>query len=279
MLRTSGTTDGPKVVALTATNLLHSASCLAMGMLLKRSDVACCAMPLFHIGGAVGVWLCTLVSGSAAIMMPSPLDAHAFLDRLDPTTNFQGKGDHSFCPTWYHGTPTMHQALLLTAKARGQERLTNHLRFVRSSAAHLPHSTALQLAETFDTKVISTYGMTESIPICIPAPGDEVVPPSLCSTNDKQGSVGRPAGCTVAILNPSTGVLLNYGEIGEIAVGGPGVIASYVGLPVSQTHTIEGLLKTGDVGYLDRQGRLFLKGRSKEMIKRGGERKFILRSK
>lgn len=260
LLRTSGTTASPKVVALSASHLLHSGASLAFGLNLSSDDVACCAMPLFHIGGIAGALLCVLVSGSSVVMMPGNFDPQAFLDRLDPSFG-------NAAPTWYYAAPTMHQALLLTAKSQDATRsyIPNKLRLIRSAAAHLPHEIAMELADLFHTSVFPTYGMSECMPICIPL--DPIV---WNRESNAIGSVGQPAACSVAIVN-STGDPLPYGEIGEIAVSGPGAIKSYVGMSPSVTHTPSGWLKTGDVGYLDSHGRLFIKGRSKEMIKRGGE--------
>ena len=84
----------------------------------------------------------------------------------------------------------------------------------------------------------------------------------------KIDTVSTPAACGISIVNTTTGRPLPYGEI---AVKGPGAIRSYVGIPTSISHTPTGWLKTGDVGCLDRTGHLFIKGRSKEIIKRGGE--------
>jgi len=260
LLRTSGTTAGPKVVALRSSHLVHSGACLAYGLKLRRDDVSYCAMPLFHIGGIAGALLCILVSGSSVILMPGSFDPQAFLDRLDPTF---GRA----APTWYYAAPTMHQALLLTAKSRGHSYIPNKIRLIRSAAAHLPHELALGLAELFRTSVFPTYGMTECMPICIPLD-------PITQNNHRDSTVidtvGPPAACGVAIVDAS-GEPLRYGNIGEIAVSGPGALESYVGLSPSVTHTPTGWLKTGDVGRLDSQGRLFIKGRSKEMIKRGGE--------
>lgn len=257
LLRTSGTTAGPKVVALQSSHLIHYGTCLALGLGLNPQDTACNAMPLFHIGGIASALLCVLVCGSSAIMIPGPFDPHGFLDRLDPASDTS--------PTWYYAAPTMHKALLLAAKSRGQAYVPNNLRLIRSAAAHLPHQTAVELAKLFHTSVFPTYGMTECMPICIPS--EAVVWNRESKVID---TVGRPVGISVSIVDAS-GEPLPYGSIGEIAVKGPGALESYVNISPSKTHTPQGWLKTGDVGFLDHHGRLFIKGRSKEMIKRGGE--------
>lgn len=280
LLRTSGTTAGPKLVALTDTHLLHAGSSLAYGLRLRKSDVAINAMPLFHIGGIAGSLLCVLVSGSAVVMMAGPFDPQSFLDRIN--VEKYGTVDDPSIPTWYYAGVTMHQALLLTGKQAATS-IRSKIRLIRSATAHLPHSTAMELARFFDAAVYPTYGMTEAMPICIPnypvradvdTQGDQV--PRGATVQD---SVGSPAAASVAIVDEATGRPLPYGSVGEIAVAGPGVIPSYVGLNPSDTHVRmshatndrhESWLLTGDVGQLDNLGNLFIKGRSKEMIKRGG---------
>ena len=260
LLRTSGTTAGPKVVALTATHLLHYGACLALGLGLQPTDICCNAMPLFHIGGMASALLAVLVSGSSVVMIPGPFDAQEFLERLDPRLNATNPP-----PTWYYAAPTIHQALMLASRGRS---VPNQLRLIRNAAAHLPHAVALELSKTFDTAVFPTYGMTECMPIAIPSEQEAIVWNRESKIVD---SVGCMAGTSLAIVDVETDEPLAYGEVGEIAVYGPGALSSYVGLDPAQTHTRQGWLKTGDVGCLDRQGRLYIKGRSKEMIKRGGE--------
>ena len=260
LLRTSGTTANPKVVALPASQLVHAAVGLAHGLKLSTQDVCICGMPLFHIGGIAGALLCVLVSGSSVLMIQGTFDPFRFLELLNPDSGNQA-------PTWYYAAPTMHKSLLITAQAQGLSTVPNRLRLVRSAAAHLPHQVALDLAKLFgQAGIYPTYGMSECMPIAIPHEG--IVShrqPKLVDT------VGLPAACSISIVDDECGEPLPYGEIGEIAVSGPGAMDAYLGIPKERSHTPHGWLRTGDVGFLDKQGHLFIKGRSKEMIKRGGE--------
>jgi acyl-CoA synthetase (AMP-forming)/AMP-acid ligase II len=276
LLRTSGTTQVPKVVALSATHLLHAAAGLAVGLKLQNQDICCNAMSLFHIGGISTSLLAVLVSGGSVIMMPGPFTPSAFLERLQ-SSNFPPP------PTWYYAGPTMHQALLLTVQAQGLQKFPNHLRLIRSATAPLPKTTAFQLARVFDTDVYETYGMTEAMPICIPrkptVSAKILKNGAAVETTDMyyEATVGPPLACSLAIVDAVTKCPLPYGQTGEIAVLGPAVIPSYFSTgngntTSTVTHTPEGWLLTGDVGTMEPQtGNLYIVGRSKEMIKRGGK--------
>jgi len=267
LLRTSGTTSTPKIVPLTPRMLLYNALCISSSLRLTRDDVDCNAMPFYHIGGIACALFSVLVSGSSVIMMGS-FEPNAFLDLL---VSKEDNGKRTVYPTWYYGVPTMHKSLVLVARARLDKGKTddyhpNKLRFIRSGAAHLANELALQLADIFRTRVIPTYSMSECMPVC--SSSDPIDP----SSNHPIDTVGCPIGPSVRIIDSDENILpRGEGAIGELVLQGPGVLNSYLGIPREKTHTKDGWLKTGDNGWMDEEGRVFLKGRSKEMIKRGGE--------
>ena len=281
LLRTSGTTSKPKVVPISRSMLLYGALCIATALKLKRQDCNANSMPFYHIGGISCNLLAVLVSGGKVLFAGPLKDPQAFLDHI---LTKEGKNDPlTPKPTWLYQGPSMHKALVLTAEkhwhANGKEPPPNQLRFVRSASAHLNHDLALRLSTIFACQVIPTYGMSEAMPICSSAPIDVRNNPP-CEVVD---SVGYTAGTSVRIMHPDKDETLPFPPqektladnlddyVGEICVKGAGVISQYIGLDVNKTHTTGGWLRTGDCGILDRQGRLFIKGRSKEMIKRGGE--------
>ena len=283
LLRTSGTTNKPKVVPISRSMLLYAGMSIASTLELQRDDCNCNAMPYYHIGGIACNLLAVLISGSSVLFAGPLKDPNDFLDHL---TNANNNGVHVHdhhgsrssstsqsvpLPTWYYAGPSMHKAIVLLAEARakqsGKPTVPNCLRFIRSASAHLNHDLALRLSRIFNCQVIPTYGMSEAMPICSSAPIDASRDPP-CEVID---SVGFPVGTSVTIRDPETHAILEYGSVGEICVKGQGVISRYLHLNVKTTHTLDGWLLTGDRGMLDRQGRLFIKGRSKEMIKRGGE--------
>jgi len=271
LLLTSGTTSIPKVVSLTHRMLLYNALCISSSLNLTRDDIECNAMPLYHIGGIACSLLAVLVSGSSVIMS-GQFEPNVFLDLLLTCTK-TSKRDTAI-PTWYYGVPTMHILILSVAQSRLRQiaetqgrSLSNNLRFIRSGAAHLNHELALQLASTLNTKVITTYSMSECMPVC------SFSSVGICDGSDElNGTVGCPIGPSVKVVD-SDGNALPQGKdnIGELVLHGPGVLKAYIGISSKDTHTKDGWLKTGDNGTMDVTGRIFLKGRIKEMIKRGGE--------
>jgi acyl-CoA synthetase (AMP-forming)/AMP-acid ligase II len=120
------------------------------------------------------------------------------------------------------------------------------------------------LESVFKVPVIETYGMTEAAPSITTNP----LPPA----RRKAGSVGKSVGPEVVIMDQS-GKSLPKDEIGEVVIRGENVISGYEGNPeVNDQIFRDGWFHTGDLGYLDDEGYLFLKGRLKEIINRGGEK-------
>ena len=184
-------------------------------------------------------------------------------------------------PTWYHAVPTMHATIVEYFSSRDLTTPFNHtLRFIRTGAANLPLKVGLRLSQIFGVRVVPSYSMTEQMPIC-QAPVDYV------DLNTKVASVGRPVGVTVGIFDSSNNICPMVSEkkirsiddipVGEICFNGYFMCSGYVNNPAANASsfftTASGMtfFRSGDMGYLDKDGYLFLTGRSKEMIKRGGE--------
>ncbi len=252
VLHTSGTTSRPKLVALTHANLLASARHIGATLQLQPGDRCLNVMPLFHIHGLVAGVLASLAAGGSTACTRS-FSAAQFPDWLE-----------RWKPTWYTAVPTMHQAVLAHARSQqGAPRQTS-LRFIRSSSAALPPAVMAGLEEVFGVPVIESYGMTEAAHQMASNP----LPPRA----RKPGSVGPAAGPEVVILNPA-GVQLGRGATGEVAIRGPNVIRGYTDNPGANAGAFfDGWFRTGDQGYLDADGYLFITGRLKELINRGGEK-------
>jgi acyl-CoA synthetase (AMP-forming)/AMP-acid ligase II len=248
VLHTSGTTSRPKIVPLRQRNLARSARNIAAALELTASDRSLTVMPLFHIHGIMAGLLAPLAAGGSVICTPGfdPFKFHRWIDELRPT--------------YYTAVPTMHQMVLTRAP---KPRMTS-LRFVRSSSASLPRPVLEGLAELFDVPVVEAYGMTEASHqmTCNP------LPPGVA----KPGSVGIPAGIDVGILG-STHHLLPPGERGEVVIRGETVVDGYENNPAANEAAFaNGWFRTGDEGVLDDDGYVFLTGRLKEQINRGGEK-------
>ena len=252
VLHTSGTTSRPKLVPLSQRNLATSAENIVASLALTEGDRCLNVMPLFHIHGLMAAVLSSLAAGGSVVCTPG-FDAFRFFDWLDEVK-----------PSWYTAVPTMHQLILQRAGRHADVIERNRLRFLRSSSAPLPPSVMEELERVFDAPMVEAYGMTEASHqmACNPLPPGQ----------RKPGSAGRGTGVEVAIMSEGH-ALRSPGETGEVVISGGGVTAGYEHNPEANAGAfIDGWFRTGDQGYLDSEGYLFLTGRLKEIINRGGEK-------
>ena len=252
VLHTSGTTSRPKIVPLRQRNLCRSAAGIAGSLRLSAADRSLNVMPLFHIHGLLAGLLAPLSAG-ASVVATEGFDAFRFFSQL--------QGLH---PTYYTAVPTMHQMVLARSARHARAARSVGLRFVRSSSASLPGPVLEELRDLFGVPVIESYGMTEATHQMCANP----LPPGVA----KIRSVGLPAGVDLTILDDA-GHVLPTGTRGEVAIRGPTVIDGYENNPTADEAAFtDGWFRTGDEGYLDGDGYLFLTGRLKEQINRGGEK-------
>ncbi|MGH7794614.1 MAG: amino acid adenylation domain-containing protein [Candidatus Binatia bacterium] len=252
ILHTSGTTSRPKMVPLTHSNLLASARNIAAVLGLTEEDRCLSIMPLFHIHGLIGAVLSSVFAG-AGVICTAELGAPEFLECLE-----------EFLPTWYTAVPTMHQAIVKRVKENSPIIGRSSLRLIRSCSAPLPSKVMMELEDLFKAPVIEAYGMTEA--------SHQIASNPLPPNPRKQGSVGVATGTAIAIMSGS-GKFLPNGEIGEIVIRGSNLTRGYENdPPVNLSAFVHGWFRTGDLGYLDEDGYLFITGRLKEIINRGGEK-------
>ena len=253
LLHTSGTTSRPKIVPLSRDNLAASAANIARSLALSPADRALNIMPLFHIHGLVGAVLSTMRAGASVHCAPG----------FNPLRFFSWCGE--IRPTWYTAVPTMHQAILARAARNEASLATMNLRLIRSSSASLPSRVMEELEGTFGCPVIESYGMTEA--------SHQMTSNPLPPAPRHAGSVGIAAGPEVAIMDEERGCLLADGEIGEVVIRGANVTSGYENNDAANRAAFaDGWFRTGDQGRLDDQGYLWLTGRLKEIINRGGEK-------
>jgi len=252
LLHTSGTTAHPKLVPLTHANLAHTARRIAASLALTPEDRCINVMPLFHVHGLVGALLASVSAGASVVCLQG-FDAEGFVD-----------GVERFHPSWYTAAPTIHQAVLALAPRLRQRVPAHRFRFVRSASAALSPTTLRALELQLDSPVIEAYGLTEVSSSVTSNP----LPPGV----RKPGSAGPSMGAELAILD-ERGAPVRTGEVGEIAVRGSGVMRGYGGDPaLNEAAFVDGWFRTGDLGRLDADGYLFVAGRLKEIVNRGGEK-------
>jgi acyl-CoA synthetase (AMP-forming)/AMP-acid ligase II/thioesterase domain-containing protein/acyl carrier protein len=248
-LITSATMGNSKLVPLSAENLDAGIESRRYSLRLDSSDRMLLMTSLCHIIGVENALAQFFVGGT--VIATNGFDSSAYRRWLSDLK-----------PTWYDCSPTIHQAALTQLRAGPIDHPTS-LRFVQSAGAPLPTEVREELEHILDISVFNDYGMTEACPIAMDAfiPGARV-----------PNSAGRSCGLEIGVID-SIGTLLPRGNEGEIVVRGAAVFSGYYNDPeATQAAFDSGWFKTGDLGRLDQGGNLFVTGRLKEMINRGGEK-------
>jgi len=250
MIYTSGTTGRPKGVMLSHNNLYQNAAASFAANEASKGDITLLCLPLAHSFGVV-----VMNSGN----LGQYREAFGVLMRwFDPEEVFRLV--EKYRVTQFIGVPTMYQ-LLVHHPAAGKYD-TRSLERCTISAAPVTEELYKAFTTRFGCKMYEGYGLTEAAPAV-----------ALCrpSMPIKKGSTGVPLpGVEVRIFDPEDNEL-PPGEQGEIVVRGPNVMVGYYKQPEETAETLRGgWLHTGDVGYLDEDGYLFITDRIKDMIIKGG---------
>ncbi|KAI7264091.1 acetyl-CoA synthetase-like protein [Hortaea werneckii] len=257
MLFTSGTSGTKKIVPLHIHSMVCGIAMVIESWGLSPSMRCLNQMPLNHVGGLIRNLFAPIMSGGSVVCC-SAFDANQFWDCVE-----------DFAPTWYYASPSMHQCILETALERPQTVHKSQIRLVCNAAGGLLPSLACRLRDTFSTEttqctVLPSYGMTECMPISTP-------PLDYCL--DRPGTSGISVGPELAVMD-GNGERVAHGVVGRISVRGAPVFEGYLqadDLVDVSCFTDDGWFDTGDMGFLDPDGYLYITGRSKEVINRGGE--------
>lgn len=252
VLMTSGSTGASKLVPLSHRNVCTSAADVCRSMELGPSDRCLSMWEQYHIGGLVDLLLAPLSSGGCVIET-SGFNAAAFVALLQDRK-----------PTWYQAVPTTLNELLLHAERECLDCRPNSLRLIRSVAAALAPSLMQSAEDLFGVPVIQTFGMTEAGPL--------ITSTTLPPKTRKPGSVGRSCGAEIRIVDENDNSL-PVSVPGEVSIRGANVFSGYEDDEEANRKAFRnGWFQTGDTGYLDADGDLFLTGRIKLLINRGGEK-------
>ncbi|KAJ7870970.1 acetyl-CoA synthetase-like protein [Mycena olivaceomarginata] len=257
ILHTSGTSGKKKVVPYILLSLIVGTCAVVESWDLRPSDVNLNMMPLFHVGGVVRNLLAPMFSGGSAIMCAG-FDSIAFW-----TLSQQLQA------TWYYAAPTIHHAILTSKPDSVVPSRDLRIRMICNAAGGLLPSLAVDLQTTFQAVILPSYGMTECMPIASPPTTYQL---------DRPGCSGIACGPYLSIRDPSNlERALSADKTGAICVRGLPAFQGYeispdINVPLdTSAFSSEGWFDSGDMGHMDEDGYMFITGRSKEIINKGGE--------
>lgn len=250
LMYTSGTTGKPKGVVHSHSSLLAGGWTTAVAHALTPQDRGLCVLPIYHINGLCVSMMGALVSGGSLAMV-SRFSASKFWAQAAV-----GK------VSWFSVVPTI-ISHLLHGTANPDDAVRAKLRFGRSASSALAVDTHSAFENRFGVPIIETMGLTETAAQILSNP----LPPGI----RKIGSPGIGFGNEVRILAADL-TEAPRGSEGEIAVRGPNVMREYLHSPDATKATFaDEWLRSGDLGHMDNDGYVFVTGRLKELIIKGGE--------
>lgn len=250
LMYTSGTTGNPKGVVLSHGNLLAAGRNPVEAHHITSEDTGLCVLPIYHINGLCVTVMGTLVSTSQLII---PY-------KFSVSTFWQQVYDHKV--SWFSAVPTLFAYLLNDETEPVLDRA--RLRFSRSASAPLSPEIHRRFEARFGIPIIETMGLTET--------GAQILSNPMPPQERKIGSPGIAVGNEIIIADENLHALA-AGMSGEILVRGENVMQEYLHQPdeTAKTITSDGWLRTGDIGHMDDDGYVFVTGRIKELIIKGGE--------
>jgi long-chain acyl-CoA synthetase len=252
MMYTSGTTGKPKGVVLGHRSVVAGGRFVSEAHRLTPSDRVMAVLPLYHINAQIVTATAPLMHGGS-LVLPHRFSASTFWEQVV-----------RYGCTWINVVPTIIAYLVNGPDPKEQGLDIRRVRFCRSASAPLPPNQHRAFEQKFGIGVIETMGLTETAAPCFTNPLDPA--------KRKIGSPGQAFGNEARIVD-AEGNTLPPGATGEIVVRGPNVMKGYYKDPEETAKVLSpgGWLRTGDLGHMDEDGFVFVTGRIKELIIKGGE--------
>lgn len=246
IIYTSGTTGKPKGAMLTHRNLVANTREFTGVIPLYADDIALCVLPMYHCFAWTVSVSGPLLHGASLVIQ----ETYIFKD----TMGLIAKHGVNF----FAGVPTMIQLFFKGAQA---EELAPIRCFI-SGGAPLPQILADGFRKKFGKPVLEGYGLSEASPVVSVNPASKV----------KVGSIGPALPGVTVMIQEEGGGEMKPGEVGELCVRGANVMLGYLNLPEETRQALRGgWLHTGDLGYKDEEGYIFIVDRLKDMIISSGE--------
>lgn len=248
ILYTSGTTGKPKGAMLTHKNLYSNAKDVSDYLKMNEEDRVITALPMFHVFCLTVALNAPLMNGATLLIVPkfSPAEVFRIAREYDASV--------------FAGVPTMYNFLFQYPEGNPDD--LKSLRLCISGGASLPVALLQNFERKFNVRISEGYGLSEASPVTCFNPLDRP---------RKPGSIGT------SIMNVENKVVNEMGEevapgeVGELIVRGPNVMAGYYKMPEETAATIkDGWLYTGDLARMDEDGYFYIVDRKKDLILVGG---------
>ena len=246
---TGGTTGVPKGAVLTHRNIianLQQVRAWLMPWIAPGKEVFVTALPLYHVFALLANGFAPMMLGATNLLIPNPRDTRAFANALEGTPF-----------TVITGVNTLFNTMLNESAFAGVDYST--LKVALAGGMALQLAVAERWKGATGKPLIEAYGLTETSPAAVINPLD---------IEDYNGSIGLPLPSTEISIRSADGRELHVGEIGELCIRGPQVMAGYWGKPEETAAVLgpDGFLRTGDIARVDERVFVFIVDRKKDMI-------------
>jgi len=247
--QTTGSTAQPKIVPITMEAIVEASRAMLKTLELGTHDRCLNFLPLHFIHGLVTSVYVPLLGGGT-VVFPGHFERNAFCTWVE-----------KYKPTWFSASPAIYSDILKCSDEQLQALENNSLRFIRVGSAPISNQQMLALEALFKAPLIEAYGMTETLVVtCNPV------------RQRKIGSVGKPITSKIKLVDPS-GRPCKPSQTAAIWVKGKTITKGYIDNPKANQEAFkDGWFATGDLGWMDEEGFLYLVGRTKDMINKGGQK-------